>query len=70
MRTMKIDKNGGNPMVFFDKRTDKVVKCAFNRNDFCSPDCAACHIFGSDPKAECYRNGNDNTFIIGRVEGV
>lgn len=70
MRTMKIEKQGGHPNIFVNSKTEKIVKCAFDRERNCSPDCAACEMFGTDIKAQCNKNGTDNEFTIGRIEGA
>lgn len=31
------------------------IKCAFSLSDDCTPDCAACDIWGTDRKATCTR---------------
>lgn len=40
---------------FFQRTDDEPVMCAFNLDVKCTPDCAACAIVGTSPKAECSR---------------
>ncbi len=55
--------------TFIDVKTNKVVRCAFDNNRNCSPNCAACDIFGSyDDKVDCRRNGDDNSFRIANIK--
>ena len=44
------------------------IKCAFNLDRDCSPDCASCDIGGSMSVVFCVRNGLDNSFAIGMLE--
>lgn len=52
---------------FRDKKNDAPIKCAFSLKELCTPNCAACEIFGEHPKASCNRGEKD--FQIGMIEG-
>lgn len=67
MKIMLIDKQTG---FFVRKSTKKVVQCAFDEKRGCSDQCAACDVYGTDLKADCRRNGNNNEFMIGQIEGI
>jgi len=57
---------------FQDIITRNVIMCAFDLENFCRPDCAACHIENGErtdllDKAVCNRNGREDVFSIGFV---
>ena len=56
----------------FHEENSKII-CAFDYNAFCSPECAACQIYGVFPRAYCFRNGqqgddNCGEFMIGNLK--
>jgi len=55
---------------FRDKATDNAIICAFSLKERCTPNCAACNVFGTHPKAECTRGGKDSEFEIGHIDKV
>lgn len=57
---------------YFKKEVDdsvaaiRSIKCAFNLDRDCSPECAACEQRGAN--IACVRNGVDNEFQIGYID--
>lgn len=48
----------------FVNRDGDTVRCAFDKSADCSPNCAACHIYSSQPeKAYCLRGSFDIGFL-------
>lgn len=51
---------------FDEAQTKEAIMCAFNLDKNCVPNCAACTISGSSPKAFCNRGPKDD-FCIGLI---
>ena len=67
-RNIKICAKGSVEKWFEDEATKKAIKCAFNLNNDCTPNCAACCVYGVDKKAECTRGNENDCFLIGRIK--
>lgn len=51
---------------FEDTKTRNTIMCAFSLDNICKPECAACEVWGTGPKASCKR-GEGEDFIIGLI---
>ena len=47
---------------------NRSIKCAYNLEEDCTPDCASCDINGCPEIASCVRNGLDDSFAIGMMD--
>ena len=66
MREIEIKIVGNIGKKFVDRKSKANIICAYDGNAVCSPNCAACEIWGTSVKATCNRGAKG--FDIGIVK--